>query len=478
MPRSSSWLFMACLGAGCSVHSPLPSKPHLDIPDHFQESAGPQARSILSTGAWWLEFGDSHLNALVDTALQNNPNLAQAKARIDRARAQTGIDNAALWPMLSANPAATRVKSSRNIDTGFSIPASAGTPTSLAVSQDPYASRFRLSLDASYEADVWGRLRDSANASALLETASIEDFNTARLSLATTVVTSYLLLRTHQAQLEILRQTEALSEDIFEAQKDSTASGVADESGLDSALRDVSDARSQSTRMRESISLDLHGLETLCGAIPGTLRESLLHRPAQHSLRLPSPLVEIPSSVLKRRPDVRRAEAQLDAALLQISAARADFFPTLKLTTSLGAESSALANLLEPGSTIWSLAAQITQPIFDGGRRKAQLALASAHFEEISGSYQSTVIQVLREVEDGLTTVDSLRLQWVAADAAARAAARMAERAQHRYEVGLSPRVAYLEAQRDALKRQQSLLDIEGQLFIAHATLRKVLGGV
>lgn len=465
--------------AGCSTLPPVPAKPDLAVPARFQGAPDLPAseEDAESAQAWWLAFGDDRLNALVDLALQNNQDFAKAKARIDKARAQAGQDRAALSPMLTFSTQVSRAKASQNIDTGLSVQSTTNAATSFEVTQNAYLSRFRLPLDASYEVDLWGRLGDSARASAHLEAASVEDFNAARLSLATSVVTSYLLLLTHQAQLAVLQKTEMLRAEISKAMDDKAASGLAEQSVVDSARTAESDVREQAARMKASIGLDLHGLDVLCGAMPGMLPD--FGPPASpRELQLPPLPVDVPSSVLKRRPDVRRAEAQLDAALARVSAARADFFPTLKLTTGLGVESSALSTLLQPGSTIWSLAAQITYPILDGGRRRAQLSLAAAEVDEASRNYQSTVIQALREVEDSLTTINALWTQWTAEKVATRAAFRTADRARERYRVGLGSKITYLDALQIAMQRQLSLLDIEGQGFIAYATLRKVLGRI
>jgi multidrug efflux system outer membrane protein len=186
-------------------------------------------------------------------------------------------------------------------------------------------------------------------------------------------------------------------------------------------------------------------------------------------------LSDVPSTVLLRRPDVRSAQAQLDAALSDAGAARADFFPALKLTTGAGLESSALAMLLQPGSAIWSLAAQVSLPLFDGGRRDAQFAAAKARLDEAAQQYEGVVLGVLREVEDALTTASALQAQAAQDALAADAALRRARQAGERADAGMDARLGELELRQAALQRQVTLLDAHAQAFVAQVTLRKVL---
>jgi multidrug efflux system outer membrane protein len=186
-------------------------------------------------------------------------------------------------------------------------------------------------------------------------------------------------------------------------------------------------------------------------------------------------LSDVPSTVLLRRPDVRSAQAQLDAALSDAGAARADFFPTLKLTTGAGLESSALAMLLKPGSAIWSLAAQVSLPLFDGGRRDAQFAAAKARLDEAAQHYEGVVLGVLREVEDALTTASALQAQAAQDALAADAALRRARQAGERADAGMDARLGELELRQAVLQRQVTLLDAHAQAFVAQVTLRKVL---
>lgn len=186
---------------------------------------------------------------------------------------------------------------------------------------------------------------------------------------------------------------------------------------------------------------------------------------------------DLPSTVLKRRPDLRRAQAQLDAALARTAAARADFFPSFRLTTSRGLESSTLSQLLDPGSAMWSLAGQFNLPILDGGLRQAQWEASASEVQRAAAAYQGAVIQALREVEDGLITVQSLNEEREAAARAADWAEKSAERAQQRAAAGLDSQINAMESQIQALQRQLTLRDLEGQTIMAHATLIKTLGG-
>jgi NodT family efflux transporter outer membrane factor (OMF) lipoprotein len=468
--------------AGCSVAPPLPTAPRFSVPPAFHakpEDATPLHETPTAVDSpWWSALGDPQLNTLIDLALHNNRDLRAAKARIDQARALADFDQAARLPVIGLNPQASRARQSSNVDVGASVTvpstATAAAPE-LIVTPTTYNSRVGLSLDATYEADLWGRLSLEAHASQQRAAASEHDLQAARLLLAANVITSHQMLQTHQAQAALLEEIVHLGERRLRGLQARVSAGLADGAALDALHISVADARAQAQRMQERIALDRHALALLCGVAPGALP---VPEGATAPAAVPSPLPtlsDVPSTVLLRRPDVRSAQAQLDAALSDAGAARADFFPTLKLTTGAGLESSALAMLLKPGSAIWSLAAQVSLPLFDGGRRDAQFAAAKARLDEAAQNYERVVLGVLREVEDALTTASALQAQAAQEALAADAALRRARQAGERADAGMDARLGEIELRQAALQRQLSLLDTHAQAFVAQVTLRKVL---
>lgn len=468
--------------AGCSATPPLPPAPAFSVPPAFDatpaDATALRDRPMAVDSPWWSALGDPQLNTLIDLALHNNRDLRVAKARIDQARALADFDQAAQLPVLGLNQQANRTRASRNVETGVSVtvPSNAATTaSSLSVTPNTYNSRVRLSLDATYEADLWGRLSHDARASQQRAAASEQDLQAARLSLAAHVIISHQMLRTHEAQATLLEEIVQLGERRQRGLQARVAVGLADYAALDALHISVADIRSEARRMRERIALGRHALALLCGVAPRELPMSE-GSSALDAVASPLPtLSDVPSTVLMRRPDVRSAQARLDAALSDAGSARADFFPTLKLTTSAGLESSALAMLLKPGSGIWSLAAQVSLPLFDGGRRHARFAAAEARLNEAAHQYEGVVLRVLHEVEDALTTASALQDQAAQEALATDAASRRAQRAQERADAGMDSRLGELELRQVALQRKLSLLDAQAQAFVAQVTLRKVL---
>ncbi|MCQ9380170.1 efflux transporter outer membrane subunit [Methyloversatilis sp. XJ19-49] len=476
---TSAGLFLL---VGCSVTLPLPPTPAFSVPRAFHATPA-DAPTVLDNptavhSPWWSALGDSQLDTLIDLALRNNRDLRVAKARIDQARALADFDQAVRLPMVGLNQQASRARASRNVDVPVSVtgpPTATARAPALKVAPSTYNSRLRLSLDATYEADLWGRLSHEAHASQQRAAASEHDLQVARLSLTANVITSHRMLKTQQAQAALLEEMVHLGERRLSGLRARVSAGLADDSAPDALQISVADNRAQALRMQERIALGRHALALLCGVAPGALPVPAdTTAPAALPAALPT-LSDMPSTVLLRRPDVRSAQAQLDAALSDAGAARADFFPTLKLTTGAGTESSALAMLLKPGSAIWSLAAQVSSPLFDGGRRNAQFAAARARLDEAAQHYEGVVLGVLREVEDALTTASALQAQAAQEALAAEAALRRARQAAERADTGMDARLGELELRQAALQRQLSLLDTHAQAFVAQVTLRKVL---
>lgn len=464
--------------SACASVPDLPRKPTLEIPESFSSAADSAAARISLEAQWWRQFGDERLDALVDQVLTGNTDLAQAKARIDEAGAQVALSHASRALQLAISPQVERSKTSSSSGRTFSLtsdnPATASALSGVSIKQNTYSTSYLLPLQASYEFDLWQRLSKSEEAAAQLMLASAEDYRTARLALAASAVGNYLLLRTHQAQLSLLEEERVLHARVLRNCEARLTTGLADGTALNTAQMNAAQVARQLADMRKTIALDVHALEVLAGAMPGALHDLYAAKPPANNLQaVPA---QLPASVLKKRPDVRRDEARLDAALAQAAVARADYFPSLKLTTTLGKQSADLGSLLQPGSTLWSLAAQITQPILDGGRVRAGYTQATARVDEAAKAYQATVIQALREVEDALVTLDSMQVQMQSMQRATQAAQSSAQRLAQRARAGLGNEDAATQSHLVALQQQSAELDLNTQRSMAYVTLRKALG--
>lgn len=471
---------LLCLALGGCAQTPEP--PALSTlsaftppPQFLQGPASAAATAVSASSAppWWQAQGDPVLDRLMALALAHNQDLGAAKARIDEARAAAGLDEAARRLQLSAGPSVGRSRSSEHLDPAWQIRSTTGgAAPPVTVATEPVSTRLRLGLDASYELDLWGRLNDTARASALEARATALDLEAARRALTLSVASTYEALRVHQGQLLLREDLAQLALQRWRLAQASAQAGLGDAGEADALEAALRDAQMQASQIRQQHAQDFHALSVLCGVavdqLPAVEGEPVV------PVALP-PLSDVPSRVLQRRPDVQAADQRLQAALARLGAARAAGFPSLLLTTSLGHESSALSTLLDPGSLVWSLGLQISRSVLDGGRQQAQTDAARARLDEAAQAYQGTLLQALREVEDALVAEQALQDQLRQAQAAAEAAHRQALRQLQRADAGLGRRTDALTARQTALQREIASLDLRQQLFLAQATLRKVM---
>lgn len=471
---------LLCLAlGGCAQTPELPALATLTAftppPQFLQGPASASAPAVSASSAppWWQAQGDPLLDRLMALALAHNADLGAAKARIDEARAAAGLDEAARRLQLSAGPSVGRSRSSEHLDPAWQIHSTTGgAAPPVTVETEPASTRLRLGLDASYEVDLWGRLNDTARASAHEAQATVLDLEAARRALTLSVASTYEALRVHQGQLLLRDELAQLALQRWHLAQASAQAGLGDAGEADALEAALRDAQLQASQIRQQYAQDFHALSVLCGVAVDQL--PAVNDTQGTPVPLP-PLSDVPSRVLQRRPDVQAAELRLQAALDRLGAARAANFPSLLLTTSLGRESSALSTLLDPGSLVWSLGLQISQSVLDGGRRTAQADAAQARLDEAAQAYQGTLLQALREVEDALVAEQAVQDQLRQQQAAAEAAHRQALRQLQRVDVGLGRRTDALAAQQTALQRELTLLDLRQQLFLAQATLRKVM---
>lgn len=458
-------LVLGLLLAGCTGMPPMPPRHEpLTPPDRFR-SVVPQDTTAPPAG--WRSPEDPELEAWILSALRHNADLRSAEARIGQARALARLDQAAGSPMVSLNPQASRARSLPHTQGVTRIAATTEAPPTL------YASRSRLPLDVSWEADLWGRLAQTRHASDLRAAASTADLQAARLSLTAAVITTYHRLQLHDRRQPLLEELVQLSERRVLAHDIRRRSAMQDGGLLELARLDSIEARSRLLQARERAEQDRHALAELCGLSSATELPETFARP------LPDPLeplpADFPGHMLLRRPDVQGALIRLEATWSDLVATRADFLPALRISATIGLESSMLSELLQPGSGIWSLSAQLGQALLDGGRRNARFDLAHARWREAAAQYEATVHLSLREAEDALTTATALRSRWHMETQALATAQRLSAQARHRADAGLASRLDTLEQRQAALRRELSLLDLRAQVLEARVAVHKTL---
>ena len=420
--------------AGCAL-GPDYQRPdaRVALPDSY---AGEPVAGALNTtpavaGRWWTLFGDTQLDALVDQALTSSPDALTAAARVEEADAVLRQVNAALLPQIDANAGISRSRS---------ILPNAVEPTGLLRNTN------RIGLSTSFELDVWGRLRRASEAARAQALGTRYTSETVSLSLAASVTQAYLNLRALDAQLLVNRDSvssQAKSTQLARVRFDGGYVSQLDVQQAEGALATYTAAQVQLEKNRALA-------ESLLGLLVGQPGLKVAAGDLRSLPVPPTPPAGLPSSLLEARPDVRKAETDLIAANAKIGVAKAALFPSITLTGSLGRESRDLSDLFSPAAAVWSIGAGLTQPIFEGGRLRAQVEQVSAQQKQSLEAYRKSVQTAFREVNDALITVRQNGDSEVALGQAVQAAKRSLQLAQARYDSGYSPYLEVLTAQRSS----------------------------
>ncbi len=450
------------LTGGCSM-APDYAPPQTATPAAFKEipagwtSATPM--DAAARGDWWTLFNDPVLNDLESRAAGASPTLAAALARYDQARATARIEGSALYPEIAAGGGATRER------------VSAGRPLSSGSSATYNDYNVGASLD--YEIDLWGRIRNGVKAAGAEADASNADLALARLSLQASVADAYFRLRGLDAQADLLRQTVDAFGRAFDLTDKRHKGGIASGIDVNRAQSVLSDARAQISAIASDRAATEHELAALTGELASTFAVA----PVPVVMDAPDLPAGTPSELLQRRPDVAAAERRMFAANARIGVAKAAFFPSLTLGVD-GGYRTTHGNLLTTPNSFWGLgplSALVT--LFDGGRRKAQVRLSRAEYEEMAADYRGTVLTAFRQVEDALAASRLLSAQAIDQRAASAAADRTRELALTRYRDGASDYLEVVLAQTAALEAERAVISLQTTRLRNGIALVRATGG-
>jgi NodT family efflux transporter outer membrane factor (OMF) lipoprotein len=465
--RTTAWLTLsvtAALITACNV-GPDYVRPAVETPAAFKESQGwklAQPRDNLPRDRWWEVFGDPILNELVAQVDINNQNIKVAEANLRQARALTAQARSGFFPTVTANATATRGAASGS---GRSIGTASGTGA--------VANVYNVSLDATWELDLWGRVRRSVESSEASEQASAADLESAKLSARAEVVTDYLLLRVQDADIELLRNTAGAYDKSLQLTKNQYAVGVAGRSDVVLAETQLKSTQAQAINAGVQRAQLEHAIAVLIGKPPSEFSIA----PAPVNKVFPDIPVGVPSELLERRPDIAAAERSTAAANAQIGVAEAAFYPTLTLSATGGFASSSIANLFSLPNRYWSVGAALAQTLFDGGFRQAQTAQAIAAYDGSVASYRQTVLTAFQDVEDNLAALRLLEEEAGVQDEAVKAARESVTITTNQYRAGTANYLAVVVVQAAALNNERTAVTILGQRFTASVALIKALGG-
>jgi NodT family efflux transporter outer membrane factor (OMF) lipoprotein len=462
----------ALLLAGCMV-GPKYAKPTAPTapafkeqpPDSFKESAGWQAaqpEDQMARGHWWEIFGDPELNRLEEQVTSSNQDLKVAEARLRESRAMIRFNRSYLAPTISTSPSVVNERVSANEPYFPSSFANNGT------------GNYTLPFDLSYEVDLWGRVRRTVNASREEAQATAADLETARLSLHAELAIDYFELRSADAQKQLLDDTVKDYAAALDLTNNRFEGGAAPKSDVAQAQTQLDGARVQDTDIAVARAQYEHAIATLIGEPPA--RFDLPPSP-QLKLTLPVVPVGVPATLLERRPDIAAGERRMAEANEQIGIARAAYFPTLTIGASGGFEGTSLTNWLNWPSRMWAVGPELSETLFDAGRRHATSEAAVANYDGTIAAYRQSALNAFQEVEDNLAALRILETEAKQQREATASAADTLQLFTNRYVGGVDNYLQVITAQTVLLANQRNDIDIERRRVDASVLLVKALGG-
>jgi len=467
-PKSALIATLVLPLAACTV-GPDYVRPTAEAPTAYKEAHGwkpAQPNDQLPRGAWWSVFGDSELDALEVQVDVSNETIKSFEARVQQARALTAQARAGFFPVVSGSASATRSSSAASSR-------SASAATGAGIGGGP-SNFYNLALDASWEPDLWGRVRRSVEANEAGTQASLADLEAAKLSAQADLATDYMLLRVQDAQIDLLATTAAAYEKSVTLTRNQYAAGVVGRSDVVQAETQYKSTQAQVLDARITRQQLEHAIAILIGKPPAEF--SLAATPNAEAF--PEIPVGMPSELLERRPDIAAAERRVAAANAQIGVAQAAFFPSLTLSATGGFASSSFVNWLTLPARYWSLGpALVAQTLFDAGLRSAQKAQVVAIYDQTVADYRQTVLTGFQEVEDNLVALRVLEEEAIVQDDAVKAAREAVTIANNQYRAGTINYLAVVVLQAAALNNERTALGIRGRRLAASVGLIKALGG-
>jgi NodT family efflux transporter outer membrane factor (OMF) lipoprotein len=459
---------------------------------------------------WWTTFGDPELDSLIERAVKSNWDLRQATSRVRQARAQLATITPDEYPSLNADGGYQHARGSKNVTIPSSLFAGAGGGGSSASStaqervtraqssssssggagtlpglQSPLGAGglpgvdtdlWQVGFDASWEIDVFGGTRRNIEASNADVAAAIEDRRDTLVSLLGEVARDYINLRGSQRELEIAEQNLKTQQDTLWLTRDRFNNGVATQLDVARAAAQVATTAAEIPTIVSSIRQSIHALSVLLAEQPEALSDELT-KVAPIPPVPPEVPVGLPSELIKRRPDIRRAERQLAAASARIGVATADLFPKFSITGLLGLDSTQPRHIFDYSSRYYEVVPGFTWPIFDAGKIRANIRVQNEAEQQAVATYQQAVLNALRDVEDALVVYENEQLRRKALMEAVDADKQALDLATDQYKQGVADFLTVLDAERELYSAQDNLVQSDQTVSSNLVTLYKALGG-
>jgi len=459
---------LAIVSGGCAV-GPNYQPPAASAPTHWSAPlAGGETNAPSDVAAWWKNFHDAELDSLISRAVQANPDLQIAQARVREARAQYGIAVANFLPTVDAAGSYARAETSHHQPVLGSLPIPANVP----FENDVYQAGF----DASWEIDVFGGTRRATEAARAGVAASEFGRRDTLLTLLGEVARNYVDVRGYQRRLAIANENIAAQSNALAITQDRFDKGLTSDLDVQQAGTLLATTKAEIPSLETSLQAAIHRLDVLLGLQPGALLAELspvAHIPAA----LPEVPVGLPSDLMLRRPDVQRAERQLAAATANIGVAQADLFPKFFLTGAAGFESVSASDWFTGRSSFWSVGPTVQWRIFDAGRIRANIRVQNARQEQALASYEQTVLTAFEEVENGLVAYANEQIRRRSLAEAVASSQKSLDLANKLYANGLTDFLHVLDAERSLYQAQDALVQSERTVSANLVSLYKSLGG-
>lgn len=464
-PKWPAAASVAVLLAACTV-GPDYERPDVQAPeawrtDSFWRLAAPSHAPLALE--WWREFGDAELDALEHAALAQNQTLAAASAHYEQAKATLALTSAQRLPQVGVQTQLDRLKISKDRPrTSYSTP-----------NQSTVQNEILVQPTITYDTDLFGRIRREVEGAKASAQQAADDLANARLVLTTDLATDYYAMRELDAEIDVLNQSVGLQEKALDFVK--TEHELGSVSGLDLFQQQ---SQLDATHVQATLLVNQRArFEHAIAALVGVPAPQFSIAPKVVQAKVPPISIGIPSDLLQRRPDIASAERAMAAANAQIGVAKAAFFPSIVLNPGIGWETTAFSSLFTAPTLMWTLGASLSQVVFDGGQRKANLKFASAGYLQAEANYRQTVLSAFQQVQDGVTGLSVLDTASKQARAAVTDAQRLLSLANDRYSGGLVAYLNVIDAQQSLLASQRTEVQIRGQQMAFSVALVKALGG-
>ncbi len=443
---------VAVILLGCATPQAPPARQQADLPVATTWQAGRDVEPRLVDDGWLASFQDPELSQLVEEALQNNRDLQSSAAKVAEAEARARQAGADLLPTVDLAAGST----------------GSGTANSSGVQKN-----FNLGLQVSWEVDLWGRIRSQTQAQALDAIAAAADFEFARQSVAAQVAESWFVTMGNKLQLaldEDVLGVERGTQDVVKARVDAGAVSQVD---LNVARADVARAQESVVRNQGNLAEAIRSLEVLLGRYPAAELNV-----ATELIPLPGPVpAGLPSELLERRPDLIARDRQVAAAFNRTQSARAARLPRLALTGEVGGASGSLGSILNPSNVVWNLGANLLAPIFDGGRRQAEVEISTAQQKQALAAYASTALTAFQEVETALANEQVLKVREERLRVVVEELAEAVRITNLRYQAGEIDLLSLNQVKKQYFASRNDLLQVQVERLKQRVNLHLALGG-